>query len=355
MDKIDKPIVKSNKLILAHFKMTTYEQKIILLCISKIKKNARRTGVEKLNDNLFFELGAKEISEFLNISPRTLYKDLDAISSKLMRYEIEIRDNENERFEKIRPFPYSKYEFGRFYLRIEQSMEEHLLELKERFTIYDINNIRMLSSNYSLRIYEVLKSYEWVNEYAFNILEFKQIIGVLTIKNGKVENDLYSRYYDFKKRVLLVAQEEINAFTDITFKFEEIKKGRKVDKLKFYISANEKQIEDKMENEEATTGEARLDEDDLVDQLREIIAEKLKTKELKAILQAANNDVQLIENKYQLAKKSKNIENLVGWLVKAIEEDYTEPVEVKKKSKFNNMQERNYDYEDLEKELLGYK
>lgn len=355
MEKIDKPIVKSNKLILAHFKMTTYEQKIILLCISKIKKNARRTGVEKLNDNLFFELGAKEISEFLNISPRTLYKDLDAISSKLMRYEIEIRDNENERFEKIRPFPYSKYEFGRFYLRIEQSMEEHLLELKERFTIYDINNIRMLSSNYSLRIYEVLKSYEWVNEYDFDILEFKQIIGVLTIKNGKVENDLYSRYYDFKKRVLLVAQEEINAFTDITFKFEEIKKGRKVDKLKFYISANEKQIEDKVEIEEAATSEAALDEDDLVDQLREIIEEKLKTKELKAILQAANNDIQLIEKKYQLAKKSRNIENLVGWLVKAIEEDYTEPVEVKKKSKFNNMQERNYDYEDLEKELLGYK
>lgn len=355
MDKIDKPIVKSNKLILAHFKMTTYEQKIILLCISKIKKNARRTGVEKLNDNLFFELGAKEISEFLNISPRTLYKDLDAISSKLMRYEIEIRDNENERFEKIRPFPYSKYEFGRFYLRIEQSMEEHLLELKERFTIYDINNIRMLSSNYSLRIYEVLKSYEWVNEYAFDILEFKQIIGVLTIKDGKVENDLYSRYYDFKKRVLLVAQEEINTFTDITFKFEEIKKGRKVDKLKFYISANEKQIEDKMEIEEAATSEARLDEDDLVDQLREIIKEPLKTKELKAILQAANNDVQLIENKYQLAKKQKKIENLVGWLVKAIEEDYTEPVKVKKKSKFNNMPERDYDYEDLEKELLGYK
>lgn len=353
MDKIDKSIIKSNKLILAHFKMTTYEQKIILLCISKIKKNARRTGVEKLNDNLFFELGAKEISEFLNISPRTLYKDLDAISSKLMRYEIEIRDNENERFEKIRPFPYSKYEFGRFYLRIEQSMEEHLLELKERFTIYDINNIRMLSSNYSLRIYEVLKSYEWVDEYAFDILEFKQIIGVLTIKNGKVENDLYSRYYDFKKRVLLVAQEEINTFTDITFKFEEIKKGRKVDKLKFYISANEKQIENKVECEAAARQE--LDEDDLVDQLREIIEEKLKTKELKAILQAANNDIQLIENKYQLAKKSKNIENLVGWLVKAIEEDYTEPVEVKKKSKFNNMPERDYDYEDLEKELLGYK
>lgn len=355
MDKIDKPIVKSNKLILAHFKMTTYEQKIILLCISKIKKNARRTGVEKLNDNLFFELGAKEISEFLNISPRTLYKDLDAISSKLMRYEIEIRDNENERFEKIRPFPYSKYEFGRFYLRIEQSMEEHLLELKERFTIYDINNIRMLSSNYSLRIYEVLKSYEWVNEYAFDILEFKQIIGVLTIKNGKVENDLYSRYYDFKKRVLLVAQEEINTFTDITFEFEEIKKGRKVDKLKFYISANERQIENKIEIEEAATSEVGLDEDDLVDQLRGIIKEPLKTKELKVVLQAANNDIQLIENKYQLAKKQKKIENLVGWLVKAIEEDYTEPVEVKKKSKFNNMQERNYDYEDLEKELLGYK
>ncbi len=352
-ETMDKPVIKSNKLILAHFKMTTYEQKIILLCISKIKINAKRTGIEKLNDNLFFELDAKEISDFLNVNPRTLYKDLDTISNRLMNHEIQIKDDKNERFEKIRPFPYAKYELGKFYLRIEQSMEEYLLELKERFTMYDINNIRMLNSNYSLRIYEVLKSYEWVNEYVFDISELKQIIGILTVKDDKVANDPYARYYDFKKRVLLVAQKELKEKTDISFKFEEIKKGRKIDKLKFYITSNNKHIELENVPEEKEKHE-EIDIDDLIERLQDIIEEKLKIKEYKALLQAANNNVELIQAKYQIAKKQRKIDNLVGWMVKAIQEEYSEPVEKRKMNSFNNIEGRQYDYEELERALLGH-
>ncbi|MCX4361594.1 MAG: replication initiation protein [Mucispirillum schaedleri] len=364
MNKVEesKSVIKSNKLILARFKMTTYEQKIILLCISKIKRNAKKTGTDKFNNNLFFALEAKEISDFLNVNPRTLYKDLDLISNKLMRYEIEIRDDEKKFFEKIRPFPYSKYEAGKFYLRIEQSMEEYLLELKDRFTMYDINNIRRLKSNYSLRIYEILKSYEWVNEYVFNIEEFKQIIGVSIVKDGKIENDLYNRYYDFKKYVLLVAQKELTDNTDISFTFEEIRKGRKVDKIKFYITANKKENEGKQsskfkkskeEKKRQKQNESNVDMDDLVDQLREIIKEPLKTKEYKSILQAADNNIKLIEQKYQIAQKQKKIDNLVGWLIAAIQEEYTEPVEKKKISQFNNIESRKYNYSELEKQLLG--
>lgn len=366
-----KSVIKSNKLILARFKMTTYEQKIILLCISKIKRNAKKTGTDKPNDNLFFALDAKEISSFLNINPRTLYKNLDEISNKLMQYEIEIKDDTKNFFEKIRPFPYSKYESGKFYLRIEQSMEEYLLELKDRFTMYNINNIRTLKSNYSLRIYEVLKSYEWVNEYVFDIEEFKQIIGVSTVKDGKIENDLYDRYYDFRKRVLLVAQKELAENTDISFTFEEIKKGRKVDKIKFYITANKKENEGKQSSKFKKSKEGKerqeqsesdvVDMDELIDQLREIIKEPLKTKEYKAILQAASNDLKLIKQKYQIAQKQKKIDNLVGWLIVAIQEEYTEPIEKKseknsgkiKNSRFNNIDCREYDYEELERQLLN--
>ena len=363
MNKVEesKSVIKSNKLILAHFKMTTYEQKIILLCISKIKRNAKKTGTDKFNTNLFFTLDAKEISDFLGVNPRTLYKDLDLISNKLMKYEMEIRDDERKFFEKIRPFPYSKYEAGKFYLRIEQSMEEYLLELKDRFTIYDIDNIRRLKSNYSLRIYEILKSYEWVNEYVFDIEEFKQIIGVSTAKSGKIENDLYDRYYDFRKYVLLVAQKELAENTDISFTFEEIRKRRKVDKIKFYITANKKENEGKQSSkpkklkkeEKKQEIEPESDIDDLIDQLREIIKEPLRTKEYKAILQAADNDIKLIEQKYQLAQKQRKIDNLVGWLIKAIQEEYMEPIGKEQVSKFNDINQRDYDYSELEKQLLG--
>ena len=93
--------------------------------------------------------------------------------------------------------------------------------------------------------------------------------------------------------------------------------------------------------------------DDLIDQLREIIKEPLKTKEYKSILQAADNNIKLIEQKYQIAQKQKKIDNLVGWLIAAIQEEYTESIEKKKVSGFNNIESRKYDYSELEKQLLS--
>ena len=79
----------------------------------------------------------------------------------------------------------------------------------------------------------------------------------------------------------------------------------------------------------------------------EIINEKLKTKEYKAILEAANNDIELIQEKYELSKKQQKIENLVGWLIKAIENGYTEPVRKQKQGQFNNIEGRKYNYSPL--------
>jgi len=45
-------------------------------------------------------------------------------------------------------------------------------------------------------------------------------------------------YADFKRKVLLQAQKDLAKFSDITFTFEEIKKGRKIHRLKFNIKRN---------------------------------------------------------------------------------------------------------------------
>ena len=80
----------------------------------------------------------------------------------------------------------------------------------------------------------------------------------------------------------------------------------------------------------------------------------MKTKEYKAILEAANNDIELIQSKYQIAKKQRKIDNLVGWMMKAIQEEYSEPVEKRKATSFNNIGAREYDYNELERALLSH-
>ena len=56
----------------------------------------------------------------------------------------------------------------------------------------------------------------------------------------------------------------------------------------------------------------------------------------------------------QIAKKQRKIDNLVGWMVKAIQEEYSEPVEKRKATSFNNIEGRQYNYNELERALLKH-
>jgi len=109
-------------------------------------------------------------------------------------------------------------------------MKPYLLQLKSQFTMYDVRNILKLPSTYSIRIYELLKQYEKIGWRLFKLSELKSILGI---------EDKYKLYGHFKKRVIQKAQNDLSEFTDIKFTFEEIKKGRGVDKIKFFIQKNQ--------------------------------------------------------------------------------------------------------------------
>ena len=108
--------------------------------------------------------------------------------------------------------------------------------------------------------------------------------------------------------------------------------------------------------------------DNLIDEVREIITEKLKIKDYKTLLEVAKYDTLLIKEKYEIMKMSNSeISNITGWLIKAIEENYQKPTpkeqtekpKVKvKKNKFNDFSQRSYSDEQLdaiEKAKLGIK
>ena len=144
---------------------------------------------------------------------------------------------------------------------------------------------------------------------------------------------------------------DISEYSEYNCRYEGKKTGRSITDIIFYLELKE-QKQEKKEEGEREKEQKELDLDDLIDQLREIINEKLKTKEYKAILEAANNNIELIQEKYELSKKQQKIENLVGWLIKAIEGNYSEPIEKRKKTSFNNIEARQYNYEELERQLL---
>ena len=97
--------------------------------------------------------------------------------------------------------------------------------------------------------------------------------------------------------------------------------------------------------------------DDLIDELRDIIEEKLPTKDLRAVLEASNGDIDKVKNAYEIAKSSNtDINNLTGFLLCAIKNDYKpkkkKPAR-KKRENFSNFEERDDNFDDFVKTLTN--
>lgn len=110
-------------------------------------------------------------------------------------------------------------------------LKPFLLALKSKYVVYDARNILRLPSTYSIRIYELLKQYEKIGRRKISVQELKEMFGVTTE---------YKLYANFKQRIIEKAQKDLLEHTDISFTFDEIKEGRAVVELIFYIHSNQK-------------------------------------------------------------------------------------------------------------------
>jgi len=286
--------------------MELNEQKIILLCIAKIKKGTQKSG-EKEESPLKFSFTAKEIKEFLNLdsNSRGIYSELKAIANKLTSRKIYIQNGEDFCF--IVPIPFCEYKKSIFTIRFDRVMEEYLLELKDRFTKYNIDNIRRLKSNYSIRLYELLKAFEWLREKEFELDKLKKMLGIKEFDDRTNKwVDIYPKYANIKQRVLIPVQKELLEKTDIYFEFEEIKTGRKVTSLKFKILKNSSANESE-EDEEEQLQELSQDNQDNQDnieqevEVNEVLEEKVKERTLEG--ESQKSDLEKLINKVQLQQK----------------------------------------------------
>ena len=112
--------------------------------------------------------------------------------------------------------------------------EKYLLNLVEKggnYTQYELWNILSLKSRYSIRLYELFRSYAYQNKKEF---EIDRLRGLLCVEN-------YELYHDFKRRILDKAIAEINQYTDLKVKFKPVNKGKshKVTSVIFYITKKE--------------------------------------------------------------------------------------------------------------------
>jgi len=102
---------------------------------------------------------------------------------------------------------------------------------EEFFTKYLLEQTATMTSNYSVRLYELLV--QWKQAKKTPMLELQEFRGQLG-----VEDDEYKAMSNFKIRVLDLAVDEINEKSDLNINYTQKKKGRKI--IGFTFTVHEK-------------------------------------------------------------------------------------------------------------------
>ena len=158
-----------------------------------------------------------------------LREQIKTISDKSLWIEL---DNGKETLLRWIEKPYIDSNSGTIEIKLDKDMKPFLLQLKEKFTEYDLIYTLNFKSKYSIRLYEYLKSihYKKLKKYEFeiDIHRFQKLL----------DSD-YKEFRDFHSRVLKPAQKEINELSDILFNYELIKDGRKTTAIHLIIETKD--------------------------------------------------------------------------------------------------------------------
>lgn len=304
---VNELVIKSNEIVEASYRLSLQEQRIILFMASKIQKDDEDFKPVKLSIDEFVTL--------LKLKGKSKHKEMEEIASKLRRREL-IINKPNSKL-RISWLSSEEYFYGQGYAELcfDPKLKPYLLQIKERFTKFQLRDVIRLKHLYSIRFYELLKQYESIGWRYFELDELKKILGI--------GSDEYKLYAHFKDKVLKPVKKEFDLKygvreLDFTFDYEEKKACRRVTGLKFEILKPEIQQE---------TIENKLEDPCLIQPQNALEAElsslKLSKKQITTLIKKYSLDT--IRRNIELARKkveNNELKSIPAFLLAAIEGDF---------------------------------
>ena len=232
-------VTQSNCLVEARYSLTLYEQRLILIMISMVEPHD-----EDFKD---YVIKVSDFNKIVGINHKGSYNKIKGILRGLRAKELLINQGGKDYLITgwISDAEYKDNE-GIILLSFSKKLKPYLLALKEKFTTQRLNTVIKFRGVHTIRIYGLLKQYENIGVREFTLDNFKNILGL--------EEGQYSNYTNFKRRVIAPALKEFSKKdsnglykSDLSFKLEEEKRGRKIYALRFIIIKQD--ISKKEENE----------------------------------------------------------------------------------------------------------
>lgn len=223
-------VVKANDLIRkTRYNLTTQQQKIVLYAISKIKPDdspdtTYEISIEKLCKTCGIDIQMKSGYYY-----QTIKNDLRTLA---IRQWCVMPDGVEKTISWIGDAEITPL-CGTVKITFNKHMTPFLFELHERYTQYRLENVLVFKGKYSIRLYEILRSYITQTDID-NEIEKKIVMSIDELKQCLDIDAGYQRWADFSKYVIKKAVDEINQCSDemhITYTTE--RKGHTIDKITF--------------------------------------------------------------------------------------------------------------------------
>lgn len=245
---MDNPLIyKSNALVEASYRLSLYEQRIVLASIAQVRRD------ELLTDQELYTVSAQQIANMAGISVDRAYQHLKTAAERLFRREVTLHESPNGKggakvrlTRWVQEVVYQKDQ-GTVALRFSQPMIPYLSQLTEQFTKFGMQDVAKMTSAHAIRLYELLCQWRDIG---------KREVSVEWLREAFQLEGRYDRIPDLKRWVIEPAVKQVNEHSPLWCKWDQRKTGRRVSHLVFTFGekAIEKTGRKKRKEEQKTLG-----------------------------------------------------------------------------------------------------
>ncbi len=213
-------VVKSNDLVRASYKLTLNEQRVILACIAQL--DSMHGTLPKDNE---FILSVDDLANRIpGLDRRHAFEVLKEASDTLYERDIRFKTQRSHgRMRWVYSMEYIEGE-GRVKLGFSQRITPYLMQLRNNFTSYQLEEVAALRGAHSIRLFEMLMQFKSTGVCRITVEEFR-----FTLQLDKQ----YPRFVDFKRRVIDPAVADLHAHSNLQIRWNVKRKGRTPVALEF--------------------------------------------------------------------------------------------------------------------------
>lgn len=354
---------KSNSLISGKYKTSLLENKIMAIALTRITI---------IDGCPVATLYPGEIKKILGKENDTnIYRTLKRTAKIMTGHNLIIESGTGE-FRAFSMINNADYIDKKFTITFNKNLTPYVHNLKNNFTTMEVAVLMKFKKGYSYRIYELLKKEIYkskpdvnngivIKEYGLN--ELRCTIGLANtdeegvkkaIADGKSWDYIYENvikekqfpvWYDFKRKVLEPAREELAQTSDIRFNYEADRYGTggKIRRIRFFIEKNnpEEYVYENVANtakliRESNKEYQQITMDDFVEitddetELDSYIGMNGLTRDhLIEFVRLADGDEEKVIRAIKKANEQPELRNYIGWIISCIKRNgYEDPIPV---------------------------